>query len=327
MSTSPWKARAVSVTCAALLLSLSHGAQAYCQTTTCDPDIPCHVSPEQCCVYDFKNCDINGRTVHWPQTCVTYSVQADGSERVGIGSDELSGVLDVAFDQWLSVDCAGLGLSLAAENRGLAQCGSPEFNSKKYANANIWMFQDDPEKTNNVSKDGLGIDASSLAVSVVTIFPSSGDLIDVDVEFNSAAVDFVIGPATTPDEIDLRAVATHEAGHFLGLDHSYYMPSTMYAYYHGEQGSLDPDDMAGICAAYPADRAIGAKDRTCEPYGGYSTECADAQGCSCRTVGHVRQPGGRLASLSLAALGLVLWARRRNVNAHRALEPATPPSE
>jgi hypothetical protein len=256
------------------------------------------------------NCDINGHAVKWPQSCVTYNVQADGSERVGISAEALSDVLDVAFDQWLSVQCLGQPLSLAAENRGLAQCGSPEFSSKKHANANIWMFQDDPTKTSNVSEDGLGIDASSLAVSVVTIFPTSGDLIDVDVEFNSAAVDFVIGPVQAPHQIDLRAVATHEAGHFLGLDHSYFVPSTMYAYYHGEQGSLDPDDKAGICAAYPAGRPIGPAGQTCEPYGGYSTECADAQGCSCRTVGRANQPGS-LASLSFAALGLVLFARRR----------------
>ena len=301
--------RLLSGATAGLTLLMSQVASAYCLTTTCDPDASCQTAPDECCVYDAMHCDINGRPVRWQQSCVSYSVQADGSERLGINATQLSEVLDTAFDQWLSVDCLGQPLSLAAENRGYAQCGSPEFNSKKRSNANVWMFQDDPAKTNNVTMDGMGIDASSLAVSVVTIFPSSGDLIDVDVEFNSAVVDFTIDDKN-PHEIDLRSVATHEAGHFLGLDHSFLLPSTMYAYYHSEQDSLDLDDVAGICAAYPVDRPLGKGDQTCDPYGGYSPECGDDQGCSCRAAGHA-QPSGSWATMGMLALGLTLWVRRR----------------
>lgn len=286
-------------------------AHAYCLTTTCNPDVSCAVAPANCCKYDAQLCDTNGEVVNWPQSCVSYSSQQDGSARLGITQPDLAHVLEQAYDQWLNAPCKnGQPISLSVEDRGAASCDVPEFNSDpKQSNANVWMFQDDPEKTNNLTKDGLGIDASSLAVSVITINPITAELVNVDVEFNSAAADFTLD-VPRGDEVDLLAVATHEAGHFLGIEHSIDTSSTMYAYYHYDQRTLSADDQDAICAAYPADRTIEARDRTCEPYGGYSPDCAEPKGCGCRAAGAADR-GTSWVWLGAAATGAWFLRRRR----------------
>jgi hypothetical protein len=51
--------------------------------------------------------------------------------------------------------------------------------------------------------------------------------------------------------IDLRAVLTHEAGHFYGLAHATDTHAIMYAFYQPGAITLTSDDIAGVCAASP----------------------------------------------------------------------------
>lgn len=65
---------------------------------------------------------------------------------------------------------------------------------------------------------------------------------------------------------DLQAVATHEIGHLLGLDHSNSSSATMYYAYTGGTSArvLDPDDIAGVCALYPKACSC-TQDSQCQP--------------------------------------------------------------
>jgi len=119
--------------------------------------------------------------------------------------------------------------------------------------------------------------------------------------------------------MDLQNTVTHEAGHFIGLAHpcengtvpgvpncasvpAAVAETTMYpSAAQGEvtKRTLDPDDVAGLCAIYPA----GAASPTCP------RTCADpSSGCGCGTA----TPGGSLAALlGLAALAPRVARRRR----------------
>ncbi len=306
--------------CAALLgLGVILGAAnaaAYCRTTTCNPNWTCQDYPEDCCILDGFGCDINGAPIAWPTSCVSFNVDEEGSALRNISSDELSSALDEAYDQWLSADCgAGGPISLALENRGKSECAPHEFNEDPGdRNANIWMFRDDSDSSDGASiRTDMDLDAATLAVAIVSFNPKTAEIYDVDVELNSNLAPFTNTEGKDGAVIDLAAVVTHEAGHFLGLDHSRAPGATMGSGY--DPGSIDArdlsnDDIAGICAIYPDDRTISEDNQTCEPRGKYSPKCEGA-GCDCGIArSWSSEAPARAPWFALGVLG-ALYLRRR----------------
>ncbi|OQX68433.1 MAG: hypothetical protein B6A08_10475 [Sorangiineae bacterium NIC37A_2] len=246
---------------------------AYCRTTTCEPSWSCAQHPEDCCIRDDNGCDTNGKPIAWPSSCVSFAVQKDGSLKRHISADDLTALIEEAFAAWTSSTCSdGSTPSLRVENYGMAECGVSEYN-RCTGNANIWMFRDRNWTGSDAGGSGSGFDSSALAVTTVNFSVQSGLLYDADVELNSDQAHFTL-PNQAPI-IDLKSIITHEAGHFLGFDHSPNEDATMYfAYQPGETHArtLEPDDQAAICAAYPRDRELPGGE-SCEPRRGYSAEC------------------------------------------------------
>lgn len=78
-------------------------------------------------------------------------------------------------------------------------------------------------------------------------------LVDADIQF-SPSVNFVTSTRVPSGSYDLRAIATHEAGHFLGMDHSGIAHSIMFPYGDAgliQQRTLAIDDVVGLAASYP----------------------------------------------------------------------------
>ena len=235
-------------------------AQAYCRMTSC----PETKGPGQAC--EPRGEDDCGTPLSWERECVGFSLQRDASSAVPLS--KARDVLAKAFNTWVRASCGGAeSPSIGVQDIGPADCDEVEYSTDK-ANANVIVFRDEAWPHD---------DDSVLALTTVTYSLSSGEIYDADMEVNTADHRFTTDDAS-PD-IDLLSVATHEAGHFLGLAHSPDETSTMFAAYTPGtlgQRSLAPDDVQAICAAYPpGDGAHGACDPT--PRHGFSPLCAADQ--------------------------------------------------
>jgi hypothetical protein len=305
---------------AALITCLSIGkhASAFCQTTTCLPQLNCTDDPEQCCILDRNGCDTNGLVITWASDCTSYSIQQNGSPVRGITAQQLSDTVDAGFGTWMQADC-NLGTpSIRFENFGMAECSEVEVNSIDGGpNASIWMFRDEVWPHTDVD-DAVGqVNASALALTTVTFNWMTGELLDADVEINSAQAAFTVDDDDV--DIDLLAIVTHEAGHFLGLDHSNDTTATMapgYVPHSTDQRTLSFDDEAGICQSYPKGRSTSSP--SCDPRGTYSPECASQGGCAVAGPALLGR-GGTSAGWLWPAFALLLGAfglrKRRSLTA------------
>ncbi len=267
-------------------------ARAFCRTTSCDPN-----APEPPCRYGDDGCLVGGLELYWRGRCVTFTVQEDGSPLRGISYDAARATISDAFRQWMFADCGGQRPSLDVIDLGKAVCDEVEYN-KSAPNANIWVFRDE---------DWPYADSGhTLALTTITFNVKTGEIFDADVELNS--FDNTLTTSDDPVRADLLSIATHEAGHFLGLSHSTVGQATMFAQYReGDTSlrSLHPDDVAAICSLFSETTSSLCSD---EPRHGFSRRCASPA----EDTGCVAGQGGGSGALSGAALlGLALLVRGR----------------
>ncbi|MGH9355010.1 MAG: matrixin family metalloprotease, partial [Terriglobia bacterium] len=86
------------------------------------------------------------------------------------------------------------------------------------------------------------------------ICPLHSCVVDADIEFNPGDT-FSTAPAPPANDFDLQAIATHEIGHMIGLDHSGLANAVMFAF--GDTGSvasrtLSVDDVLAAGSDYPS---------------------------------------------------------------------------
>ncbi len=114
------------------VLLVSATASGYCRTTTCDPR-------RQACPRDAQGCMTGGIPLAWPEACVGFSVQRDGSVKLGIDAGTLRGIVTDAFATWQAAACAP---TIAWSPLEDASCAEVQYNSQA-PNANLWLFRDE----------------------------------------------------------------------------------------------------------------------------------------------------------------------------------------
>lgn len=270
-------------------------AEAYCRTSACGTKTGTLCTPARA--------DDCGVGTFWPTPCTSFTIQKDGSKKNGIDAKTTEKLVKQAFDAWMQADCGnGAHPKIRVDDLGFVTCDQPEYN-RELANSNTIMYRDDawPYPQSN-----------TIALTTVTFNLDTGEIRDADMELNTADVHFTTGDTNVT--FDLLSILTHETGHFLGLAHSQVVGATMEANYPPmslDLRSLDPDDVAGICAVYPAGTVPDTCDST--PKNGLGDACKSPKvdNTGCCAVAPTGAEGGAPAALTTAIVGLGIALSRR----------------
>jgi hypothetical protein len=169
---------------------------------------------------------------------------ATGSNIAAPGGRAVSDVMQAAFNTWSSAPNAAVAVTRGPDSAVSSETTSP-------SNINLVCF---------VCTDGdFSKDSTTLAVTITTSSNALGQsnghggsttfvgqIIKADIVFNPASM-FTTGGG--PGQ-DLQTVATHEIGHFFGLDHSGVVRAVMNPAA-SSLVKLSYDDVAGLSALYP----------------------------------------------------------------------------
>ncbi len=175
--------------------------------------------------------------VWWATDCVVVHLHEAGSEQFRLS--EIERVLRASLGTWNDVDCSYMTLVYG----GLTNEDRVGYNPYSRDNANVVVFRDQGWT------HSLGI----LGLTSVTMNRETGEIYDVDMEFNTEHYRFSMN-ASALTTVDLQNTMVHELGHVLGLDHSDVADATMYASApmgETKKRTLHADDIEGLCAIFP----------------------------------------------------------------------------
>jgi hypothetical protein len=231
---------AAAVVAAAASSLVAAPAWAWCQLTTCKGS-NCGQDA------DSDGCPTKGHKLKWAGTCVGFSLQKRGTQN--LDNAKVRDAVKKAFAAWSEVDC-GNG-EVASLNLGAlidTLCVANAYDAEG-PNVNAVIFRDDKFEYTGLHTN------NTLAKAVPHFDANTGEILDADIEVNTANTHFTLGSDNI--DYDLQTVLTHEVGHFLGLAHSSNPDAVMYASY--QKGTLTgrvltDDDKAAICAIYPPKR-------------------------------------------------------------------------
>jgi predicted Zn-dependent protease len=181
--------------------------------------------------------NFNGFTVSW-----NLNPKTGGNIQ---GSRSVHDVIAASFATWQQAPNASVSVTEGTQTDVTSEANSP-------AGINLVCFIcTDPDFTK---------DNTTLAVTITTTADSAGQndghggttafagqILKADIIFNPG-VQFSTDPGGVGE--DLQTVATHEIGHFFGLDHSAIVRAVMFPFA-SDLTTLSYDDVAGISALYP----------------------------------------------------------------------------
>lgn len=275
---------------AAVLFSTGD-ARAFCRSTTC------RNTAKTTCPTDDDGCPSTGAKLFWPTSCLTFAMNARGTESLDPG--QTRDVIRKSFATWSNVACAEGGYAtLTFGEHDPVPCAKSGFN-KSGRNVNLVMFQD-----NDWTYRGID---GTIAKTSVTFDETTGEIQDADIEVNAAFNTLTITDDPMGVEYDLQSVLTHEIGHFIGIAHSPDPTAVMYARYPpgNVNRELTPDDVDAVCAAYPPGATLPCNT---EPVGGFGATCEapveDDGVCSVGAPGAPASDSSQATTVAFVLIGL-----------------------
>jgi hypothetical protein len=170
----------------------------------------------------------SGSNAKWQSLPVSYKINVLGLPSSTNASE--FGAVQKAFDTWQAIPTSTIAFSYQ---------GTTDITNAGNDGTNVISFRD----------NDYPFSSGTIAVTVSTT--SAQSVLDADIVFNPA---LSFSTSGTADAFDIQSIATHEIGHFLGLDHTAIVSATMNPT--GSPGSfharfLASDDTIGASAVYP----------------------------------------------------------------------------
>ncbi|HYR86835.1 MAG TPA: matrixin family metalloprotease [Terriglobia bacterium] len=171
------------------------------------------------------------------------------------GAREQGDVMRQSFRTWSSIPTAAITF---AERPAAAATVNLAYDGMNVVSTNLTSSE----------WSAFGVGSSVLAFTAVVSFDMGGivdalgrpvsfpgQIMDADIVFNPSYEFSTDDDTALSGKLDFQSVLTHEIGHFLGLDHSPTVSSTMFwTILSGLTGPRTPgtDDIAGVSSIYPA---------------------------------------------------------------------------
>ena len=182
-------------------------------TTTSDPAVP----------------------LFWSRREHSFSLAAHTSP---VPDAELRAAIGRSFRTWSEVGCTDVRVALGADTRAVRT----NFDGGMHDGESLLVF-----------RDAWPIELSeTLAITTVVFRPTTGEILDADVDFDAEYHTWSALDPPTGD--DVENTLTHELGHYLGFAHVGDVEATMF-YYAGAaetlKRDLSADDERAVCEVYP----------------------------------------------------------------------------
>ena len=279
----------------------SRDASAFCRTRTQPSAI--------------DDCASQGPSLYWRNRCVGFTVATAASKKANL--DKARAIVASSFAAWLgkNATCTPGIQAVELEPTKTASIG---FN-RKGANENVVVFRDDAWPYDDAG--------NPLALTTVTFNADTGEILDADIEVNTADRGVTAQEPLPAQGYDLQSIITHEVGHYLGLAHTKVNNATMESRYdRGQTGlrTLEPDDQKGSCTIYPSEAehttdkpgeaaATRLTAGPCQPVITVNTEePAEDTGCACAAAGSGQTTGLAKAGFFATFVAFAAIAARRS---------------
>jgi len=264
-----------------------------------------------------------GGFLYWSSGCVFVTMDDAGSADVA-GDSEFA-IIQASIDTWNTGTAACSYMELRNQGRRALEVGNDNVNLIKFRDI-TWCrpeTEDDPARCHPES-------AAGITTATYVDDPESdrdGEIVDADVELNGVNFSVAVNGQTLGTASclsDLQNTLTHELGHLLGLEHTCLAPgdpdrvdntgaavpscssasaaiqeTTMFNYQmcgETKKGSIEADDIAGVCGIYPTAKDPG------------KCEMVDPDPGCCSAA---RDPRASLLMSVLVAAAIGLGRRRR----------------
>lgn len=194
-----------------------------------------------------------------------------GTAPSSIGPSGATSTINQGFAAWMAPACT----RWRTTNAGTTSLTRARAGDRE--NSLLWISGSWPSE--------LGPSDRVIGVTTPVYNPSTRLVIDADIQFNNVGFSWSLTGAR--GTVDTLSIATHEEGHFLGLDHSATSAAVMFASYPGGiKRDLHGDDIAGVCALYPSgvsipDAGVVDAGSTSDPCNRYTScsGCTPVNGC------------------------------------------------
>jgi hypothetical protein len=206
---------------------------------------------------------VNGPVpTRWQNNSVTWDLNPTTSSNISTnGGDSVTTVMQNSFNTWTSSMVNGQILNVLAVTQGpnssLTDPNSADcVNVVSFTPSSAVSFPTGAiaftEVATSFGPPPTTYPCTTPPTSRTCNLPSC--LIDADIVFNPNELFSTTTPPLSGD-FDLQSVATHEIGHFMGLDHSGLAHSVMFPYGDvgaSEQRNVSADDAAALAFTYPS---------------------------------------------------------------------------